>query len=77
ERVFSSVTTAAAAVAVLTLAGEVRPASPPAGGTDPAVCDTAPRYGTAADGPAPPHRPPVHGRDLTTALGPLTGHYTG
>lgn len=63
ERVFSSVTTAAAAVAVLTLAGEVRPASPPAGGTDPAVCDTAPRYGTAADRPAPPHRPPVHGRD--------------
>ncbi|MCC3655413.1 MULTISPECIES: hypothetical protein [Streptomyces] len=70
-------TTAAAAVAVLTLAGEVRPASPPADGTDPAVCDTAPRYGTAADRPAPPHRPPVRGRDLTTALGPLTGHYTG
>ncbi|MCC5033824.1 hypothetical protein DMH02_011455 [Streptomyces sp. WAC 00631] len=74
---FSSVTTAAAAVAVLTLAGEVRPASPPADGTDPAVCDAAPRYGTAADRPAPPHRPPVHGRDLTTALGPLTGHHTG
>ncbi|MBQ0986846.1 hypothetical protein KBZ10_20485 [Streptomyces sp. F63] len=85
ERVLSSVTTAAAAVAVLTLAGEVRPAAPPADGGGPGICDTAPGddtapgNGTPAGRPAPPphHRPPAHGRDATTALGPLTGHYTG
>ncbi len=77
ERVLSSVTTAAAAVAVLTLAGEVRPVTSRPADTGPGVCDPAPRSGTEAERTAPPRRHPARGRGPTTALGPLTGHYTG